>query len=88
MRRTVTFNDEQFDNIKCQGLVQHTPDKERFSAECCKVINKGNMASISVNYLDTILRLSRYLLSIVKIFVMQFLLTLGRVRNIYSRHRN
>ncbi len=53
----LTFEDESFDHVNCQGVIHHTPDTPATIAEIARVLKPGGTASISVYYRNPILRL-------------------------------
>lgn len=57
----LSFPNENFDHVNCQGVIHHTPDTERAVAEIARVLKPGGSASISVYYRNPILRLWPYL---------------------------
>ena len=57
----MTFPDEKFDHLNCQGVIHHTPNTEEAVAEIARVLKPGGSASISVYYRNPILRLWPYL---------------------------
>lgn len=57
----MTFDNESFDHVNCQGVIHHTPDTEATVAEIARVLKPGGTASISVYYRNPILRLWPFL---------------------------
>lgn len=57
----MTFENEAFDHVNCQGVIHHTPDTEATVAEISRVLKPGGTASISVYYRNPILRLWPFL---------------------------
>ena len=51
----LSFEDESFDHINCQGVIHHTPNTEQTIAEIARVLKPGGTASISVYYRNWIL---------------------------------
>jgi ubiquinone/menaquinone biosynthesis C-methylase UbiE len=54
---SLTFTNESFDHVNCQGVIHHTPNTEAAIAEIARVLKPGGTASISVYYRNPILRL-------------------------------
>lgn len=52
----LTFSDDSFDHVNCQGVIHHTPDTEACVSEICRVLRPGGTASISVYYRNILLR--------------------------------
>lgn len=57
----MTFEDNTFDHLNCQGVIHHTPDTQACINEICRVIKPGGTASISVYYRNFILRNWNYI---------------------------
>ena len=57
----LTFGDETFDHINCQGVIHHTPNTERTISEMARVLKSGGTASVSVYYRNGILNAWPYL---------------------------
>lgn len=53
----LSFADESFDHVNCQGVIHHTPHPERAVAEIARVLRAGGTASISVYYRSPLLRI-------------------------------
>jgi 2-polyprenyl-3-methyl-5-hydroxy-6-metoxy-1,4-benzoquinol methylase len=54
---SLTFLDESFEHVNCQGVIHHTPDTLKTISEIARVLTVGGTASISVYYQNPILRL-------------------------------
>lgn len=54
---SLSFADESFDHVNCQGVIHHTPDTEKAVREIARVLTKEGTALISVYYRNTLLRL-------------------------------
>jgi 2-polyprenyl-3-methyl-5-hydroxy-6-metoxy-1,4-benzoquinol methylase len=52
----LTFLDESFDHVNCQGVIHHTPKTESAIKEIARVLKPGATASISVYYNNFILK--------------------------------
>ena len=52
----MTYDDNTFDHLNCQGVIHHTPDTQACLNEISRVIKPGGTASISVYYRNFILR--------------------------------
>ena len=46
----LSFEDESFDHINCQGVIHHTPNTEQAIAQMARVLKPGGTASISAYY--------------------------------------
>lgn len=57
----MTFPDQYFNHVNCQGVLHHTPDIEKALSEMYRIIKPGATASISVYYKNTILKVWRFL---------------------------
>ena len=58
---SLSFADDTFDHVNCQGVIHHTPDTARAIAEIARVVKAGGTASVSVYYRNPILRAWPYL---------------------------
>lgn len=52
----LTFSDNSFDHVNCQGVIHHTPNTEACVSEIFRVLRPGGTASISVYYRNILLR--------------------------------
>jgi len=52
----LTFGDEEFSHVNCQGVIHHTPDTKGCAREIARVLKKGGTATISVYYRNVLLR--------------------------------
>jgi len=52
----LTFEDQSFSHVNCQGVIHHTPQTEKCVAEIARVLEPGGSASISVYYRNMALR--------------------------------
>jgi len=52
----MSYADEYFDHVNCQGVIHHTPDTAAAVREIARVLRKGGTACISVYYRNIILR--------------------------------
>ena len=50
----LSFSDETFDHVNCQGVIHHTPDTEKTISEIARVLKPGGTASLSVYYKNVI----------------------------------
>jgi len=57
----MSFADQSFDHVNCQGVIHHTPNPARVVAEIARVLRPGGTASISVYYRSPLLRSWRQL---------------------------
>lgn len=58
---SMTFSDETFDHINCQGVIHHTPDTEATIAEIARCLKPGGTLSVSVYYRNVFLRMWPYI---------------------------
>nr|WP_320017301.1 methyltransferase domain-containing protein [uncultured Desulfobacter sp.] len=54
--KRLSFSDNTFDHVNCQGVIHHTPDTEKAIFEIARVLKPGGTASISVYYKNAALR--------------------------------
>jgi len=54
---SMTYKDEFFDHVNCQGVVHHTPNPEAAIREIARILKRNGTASISVYYKNIFLRL-------------------------------
>jgi len=52
----MTYEDEFFDHINCQGVIHHTPNTEKAIHEIARVLKENGTANISVYYKNIVLR--------------------------------
>lgn len=57
----LSFSDDTFDHVNCQGVIHHTPDTQKAISEIARVLKPGGTASISVYYRNFVLRSWPYL---------------------------
>ena len=62
----LSFEDETFSHVNCQGVIHHTPDTQSCLDEIYRVLEKGGTASVSVYYRNYLLRITGYFLPLVK----------------------
>ncbi len=53
----MTFEDEFFDHVNCQGVIHHTPDTQACIREIARALKKDGTAGISVYYENIFLKL-------------------------------
>lgn len=53
----MSFPNESFSHVNCQGVIHHTPNTEACIAEIARVLDKDGSASISVYYRNMVLKL-------------------------------
>ncbi len=53
----MTFENNSFSHVNCQGVIHHTPDTRSCITEISRVLRKGGTANISVYYKNIFLRL-------------------------------
>ena len=54
---SMSFDNNFFDHVNCQGVIHHTPDTKKSIEEIARVLKKDGTASISVYYKNFALRL-------------------------------
>jgi SAM-dependent methyltransferase len=67
----MTFPDETFSHVNCNGVIHHTPDTEGCVREIARVLRPGGTAMISVYYKNVVLNLwpiAKYLGKIARLF--------------------
>jgi len=52
----MTYEDDFFDHINCQGVIHHTPNTEKTIEEMARVLKVGGTANISVYYKNFFLK--------------------------------
>ena len=57
----LTYMDEMFDHVNCQGVIHNTPETASAIAEVARILKPGGSASISVYYRNPLLTLWPYL---------------------------
>lgn len=60
---SLSFPDNSFTHVNCQGVIHHTPDTAKAVAEIARVLQPGGTASLSVYYRNWVLRNWRWLRS-------------------------
>lgn len=58
---SLSFADETFDHVNCQGVIHHTPNTEQCVSEIARVLKMEGTASLSVYYRNAALKLWPYL---------------------------
>jgi ubiquinone/menaquinone biosynthesis C-methylase UbiE len=53
---SMTYEDNFFDHVNCQGVIHHTPDTDATIREISRVLKPGGTASISVYYKNFFIR--------------------------------
>jgi SAM-dependent methyltransferase len=57
----LTFPNNSFDHVNCQGVIHHTPNTQKTISEMARVLRSGGTASISVYYRNPILKAWPYI---------------------------
>lgn len=52
----MTYEDEMFDHVNCQGVIHHSPDTEQCVRDIARVTKKGGTVYLSVYYKNFFLR--------------------------------
>ena len=83
----MTYDDDFFDHINCQGVIHHTPDTEKTVQEMARVLKNDGTAYISIYYKNIFLRNWRNIKFIGKILSIFGAKLKGRGReNIFSKN--
>jgi SAM-dependent methyltransferase len=53
----MSFPDNSFDHVNCQGVIHHTPNTAGAIAEIARILKTGGTASISVYYCNIVLKI-------------------------------
>jgi len=77
----LSFCDENFDHVNCQGVIHHTPDTQSCINEIYRVTKVGGTASVSVYYRNTILLAAEKSIPIIKILAKLLIRDTGRGRD-------
>ena len=84
---SLSFADNEFSHINCQGVIHHTPNTQSCLNEIYRVLDVNGTASVSVYYKNTALKIAKYSIPLVKLFANVFLKDSGRGRN-FSKIKN
>lgn len=84
---SLSFNNNEFSHVNCQGVIHHTPNTQNCLNEIYRVLNEGGTASVSVYYKNTLLRIAEKTMPLVKLLSTIFLKNTGRGRN-FSEVKN
>ena len=77
----LSFEDEKFSHINCQGVIHHTPNTQLCIKEIYRVLNLNGTASISVYYINNLLKIVGILLPIFKFMAKILFKNTGRGRD-------
>jgi ubiquinone/menaquinone biosynthesis C-methylase UbiE len=77
----LSFEDEKFKHINCQGVIHHTPNTQLCIKEIYRVVNLNGTASISVYYVNNLLKFAGILLPIFKFMAKILFKNTGRGRD-------
>lgn len=69
----LSFEDNSFNFINCQGVIHHTPNTQACINEIYRILKEDGKASISVYYDNILLRLSSIVYPLIKTFIRLFL---------------
>lgn len=78
---SLTFDDNSFAHVNCQGVIHHTPNTQSCLNEIYRVMEKGGTASVSVYYQNVILRFSGHMIPFIKLLAKFLLKEKGRGRD-------
>lgn len=78
---SLSFDDQSFNHINCQGVIHHTPNTQACVDEIYRVLKRGGTASISVYYRNSLLKFSSIFLPVIKLAAKIFLRDTGRGRD-------
>lgn len=78
---SLSFNDNEFSHVNCQGVIHHTPNTQSCLDEIYRVLSVNGSASVSVYYKNTLLKISKNLIPLVKLLAKVFIKNMGRGRN-------
>jgi SAM-dependent methyltransferase len=53
----LTYKNETFDHVNCQGVIHHTPETSKAISEIARVLKPGGTATVSVYYRNLVLEL-------------------------------
>lgn len=84
---SLSFNNNEFSHVNCQGVIHHTPNTQGCLNEIYRVLNDGGTASVSVYYENALLRVAKKTIPLVKLLAKVFLKNTGRGRN-FSEIKN
>lgn len=77
----LSFVDNQFSHINCQGVIHHTPNTQSCLDEIYRVLDIGGTASVSVYYKNPLLNAASFSMPLVKVLAKLFLKNKGRGRD-------
>lgn len=77
----LSFEDEKFSHINCQGVIHHTPNTQLCIKEIYRVLNSNGTASISLYYVNNLLKIAGILLPVFKFMAKIFIKNTGRGRD-------
>ena len=77
----LSFEDEKFSHINCQGVIHHTPNTSLCINEINRVLKLNGTASISVYYVNNLLKIAGILLPVFKFMAKIFIKNTGRGRD-------
>jgi ubiquinone/menaquinone biosynthesis C-methylase UbiE len=77
----LSFEDEKFSHINCQGVIHHTPNTQQCLQEIHRTLKSNGTASISVYYVNNLLKFAGILLPIFKFMAKILFKNTGRGRD-------
>jgi len=80
----LSFEDEKFSHINCQGVIHHTPNTSLCIKEIYRVLKLNGTASISVYYRNNLLQIGSILFPLLKLMAKIFIKNKGRGRNFFN----
>jgi ubiquinone/menaquinone biosynthesis C-methylase UbiE len=84
---SLSFNNNEFSHVNCQGVIHHTPNTQSCLDEIYRVLNEDGTASVSVYYKNALLRIAKKAIPLVKLLSKVFLHNTGRGRD-FSEIKN
>ncbi len=77
----LSFEDDKFSHVNCQGVVHHTPNTSLCLKEIHRVLKLNGTASISVYYRNNLLKIVNIFLPVFKLMAKIFIKNTGRGRD-------
>jgi len=77
----LSFKDNKFSHINCQGVIHHTPNTALCIKEIYRVLKLNGTTSISVYYKNNLLKIGKIFLPVFKLLAKIFIKNTGRGRD-------